>query len=225
MRRLFLVAISTIILLSGKSALFADASGINLLSQSHEIWGGTLFNGILDEYHLIAAAAIEGISRTNQSKAGNYSVSALSAGNDDTNIRGAYACSSYLFLAEENELNIKLDGYIWYTIPETAVTYRLTDTTAAATLDMFTYSSNTSPSPTDSRGNSFYSYDKSITGLESGHIYELYLCAIASTGDGGEAVLNANLLSVSQIPAPSAILLCSAGILITGWLKRRKSFH
>jgi len=221
MKRLFIVAISACILFSGQSALFAHPSGINLLSQSHQVRGGTFFNGVLDEYNLTGPAAIEGSSIGANSEAGNYSISAFAYGSEDTNIKGAYACSSYLFRTENDNLNVKLDGYIWCTLPDTSVSYHLKDKTAGTTLDMFSYSGYTAVHSMDKQWPC--SYENRLTGLDTSHTYELYLCAIASTGDGGDAVLNAQLSSACQVPVPSAVMLGMVGALITGWMKRRKN--
>jgi hypothetical protein len=223
MKRLLLLAIAVVMLLGSGSLLFGQTSGINLLSQSHEIWGGTFFNGTLNEYHLTGSEPIEGTSGGARSKTGDYSVSADAFGDDSSNIRGAFACSTYVFKTEESNLNIKLDGFIWFTIPETSVTYQLTDFTAGNTLDTFSYSSDSGPLlPRDNRGNSFYSYDNTLSGLDTEHVYTIYLCSLASTGDGGTALLNAGLSTVSQVPVPSSLVLSGIGAMITGWFRRRE---
>jgi hypothetical protein len=223
MKRLLIVTVCAVMLLGGATPAFAHFSGINLLSQSHEIWGGTFFNGVLDEYHITGSEPIEGRSIGAASKAGNYSVSADAFGDDSTNTRGAYACSTYVFKTEKSDLNIKLDGLIWFTIPETSVTYQLTDFTAGNTLDSFSYSSNSGTSlPRDDQSNSFFSYNNTLTSLDTDHVYTMYLCSQASTGDGGTAVLNARLSTAVPVPVPSALALGAMGTLITGYLRRRK---
>lgn len=222
MKRLIVVAIA-VAALSGGSPLFAHLSGINLLSQTHEIGGATFFNGVLSEYEEKGSELLEGNSGGAVSRAGDFSVYADAFGDDSSNIGGAYARSMYMFRTESSDLNINLNGFIWFTIPETAVSYSLVDFTASSTLDTFTYSSNSGPVlPRDGRGNSFFSYDRTFTGLDIGHVYLLNLSSVASPGDGGIAVLNADLSSPVTVPLPSSLILGGVGFLLTGWLKRRK---
>ena len=216
MNRLFIITLCVITLLSFQSPLFAHPSGINLLSQSHRVWGGTF----PDNYDLTGPASVTGTSPLTYCQAGNYSVNASSSGNTLINLQGAHAISSYLFLIENDILQIKLDGNIWCSEPDTGISYRLTDKTAGTTLDSFAYSGHNWTPPIS--GNSYCSYDNSLNCLDKSHLYELYLCADASCGDGGTAALNANLSSVCQVPAPSAMLLGSVGTAIAALLKRRK---
>lgn len=217
MKRLIIIAISAALLLSTPSALFAHPTGINLISQSHRVWGGTFPN----DYDFTGSTELTGSSPLTYAHTGNYSVNTSSSGNTLLNIQGAHASSSYLFLIENDMLQINLNGNIWCTEPDTEISYKLTDKTASATLDTFTYSGYNWTPPMS--GNSYCTYENSFTGLDKSHTYELYLYAQASPGDGGNANLYANLSSPCQVPAPSAILLGSLGTLITGWLKSRKN--
>lgn len=212
MKRKFIVAITAILLLSVQSPVFAHISGINLLSQSHHIRGGDIYS----TYDITDNVPVEAASELTSAKAGNYSVMASAGGNDLTNIFGAYAASTYLFQIENNQLNVKLDGYIWFTIPNTYIEYCLIDTTTSTLLDKAGCSASTSYPQIECD----FDYSISLTGLDTSHVYDLQLYARASDGDGGYAVLNAGISS-TPVPAPSAIMLGALGSLITGWLKRR----
>ena len=199
--------------------VFGCVSGINILSEKHEVYGGTFFNGALDEYHLVGNSPLKGSSVGAFSRAGNFSVMAEAFGDDFTNVKGAYAASSYRFNPRVSDLKLKINGKIWFTLFETGVTCHLRNYTSGQTLYSFNFSGLTAG--VDGSGNRRYFCQEQIfSGLDSNGYYELTITARASTGDGGTALLNANISPANIVPLPSSFLL---GIL--GAALARKVSH
>ena len=161
---------------------------------------------------------VEGSSAGAYSRAGDFSVFGDATGDIFSNIKGAYAGSTYLFTPKYSDLILNLSGYIWFTIEETSASAVLTDTATQDVLVDFKYSStlNLSPDQRDEDGNWYFDEDFFLSGLDTNRFYEFKIQTLASRGDGGTALLNAEY---SEVPAPATILLLLFGTILAGKFK------
>lgn len=207
------------------SLAFGNASGIDVLGEIYEVRGsGVTLNGVLQEYYSLDTVPVEGGCVAGLSRADKFSVFADASGDDEHNPTGTWAWSQYLFRTEGRDLCVHLDGFTWYTLGDTYVSARLMDVTSADMLYEFRYDPSVAADPTEPGDNSYFDIDRYFNGLDTSHLYEFTIASHGGSGDGGTALLNAELSSVNMVPVPSAFMLCGVGMCITARLRRKICF-
>jgi len=203
------------------SVVFGYSSGIDVLNEQYEVMGsGVTLNGVLQEYYSLDSVPVEGSAPAGWSRADKLSVFADASGDDEHNPTGTWAWSQCVFRTEGCDLCVNLDGYIWYTLADTYISARLMDVTSADMLYEFRYDPSVAAEP-DAMGNSYFNVNRCFYGLDTSHLYEFTIGAHGGSGDGGTAMLNAQLSSVIAVPVPSALMLCGFGMCITARLRRK----
>jgi hypothetical protein len=212
-----------------------DALGINLLSQSHHIWGwagqnddpGETYDFYdLSDSHSISAKA-EGYYY-DYSPDLEYSISSASAGDYLISVKGgrwaAWASgeSTYTFTSDFNQLSLSAFGHSDNTCMCDTVKLYLYDLTAGTMAFSYIFQSYW-PDPWEDPNQQRPVYDfeinKNIAIIPS-NIYQLYMFAEAGTGDSPASssivcsVFSKNSsVPASPVPEPSAILPFCVGIL------------
>jgi len=199
------------------------ASGIQLISQEHHVWGSAGFP-IATFYDETSASPLHGsvtgilvdpygggeIALDATSDAGGFEVQACA---DGYFFAEAFAQSTYVFRPEADvrKLMFELDswGYGVGLSDETNIQFTLEDLTAGTSMAFLV-----APSPPDWEiwpqwYDDWAHASTDIYAVDSTHLYRTTLFAYAGHGDGGRVTfLDVN---VSPIPAPGALLLVCIG--------------
>ncbi|MBW8035444.1 MAG: hypothetical protein FVQ79_07390 [Planctomycetes bacterium] len=208
------------------SLALGNASGIDVVGEMYEVRGsGVTLSGVLQEYYVLGSAPVEGSAPAGFSKADKLSVFADAFGDDEHNPTGTWAAAQFAFMTDQTTLGVHLDGFIWYSLGDTYVSARLMDVTSADMLYEFRYDPSVAAEPAELGGNSYFDVNRYYYGLDTSHLYQFTIEAHGGRGNGGTALLNAQLSSVSAVPVPSALMLCGVGMCITSRLRRKKILH
>jgi hypothetical protein len=203
------------------------AAGIDLVSESHRVWGyagGTGPGETLGTYDVTSADPVSGSTTGTvsgvagwiigaESDAGNLSVSASAS----PWARGN-AHSVYTFGPQDGVTGLTIDargdGYGIIENDESYVRLVLDDLTAATRVDFF----QDGATPDDLAWE--FEWERSYC-VDSTHTYQLELFATAGTGDTDRyAVLDVGIRP--SVPAPCSILLGTLGTGLVTWIRRRR---